>query len=89
MKSALSGYVVRVEGFPPPPLCPAAHRAEGRGTLRATQCRLLKVREAVRRGSTLVDAVADGTVEGWNARQALADALGSVRVPQWDEKGFV
>lgn len=79
-----SGYVVRL---PVEPYLdsPQAARAKRRGIHRELVRRLLEVRREVRDGATLLEAVADGTLLGWRARESLADALGSVRVPQWDE----
>lgn len=45
---------------------------------------LLEARRAVLGGASLMQALPGG-LEGWHARQAVADAIGTVRVPQWDE----
>ena len=62
---------------------PYAVRAEGKGQLIGLVEFLLAVREEVRDGGALTDAVADATLWGWRARLALSDVLG-VPLANWD-----
>lgn len=72
-KSVQSGYVAT-------PTSARLDRLSRRETVIST---LLDVQRAVARGATLMEALPAG-LEGWHARQTLGDAIGSVRVPQWD-----
>ena len=62
---------------------PYAVRAERKGQLVELVEFLRRVRAEVRDGSTLTQAVADGTLWGWRARQALSHSLGEP-VATWD-----
>ena len=62
---------------------PYAVRAERKGQLVELVEFLRRVRAEVRDGSTLTQAVADGTLWGWRARQALSHSIGEP-VATWD-----
>lgn len=46
--------------------------------------RLVAVRAAVRRGSTILDNVADGTMPGWRARMAISRLCPAANLLTWD-----
>ena len=62
---------------------PLAARAERRGHLVELGDRLRLARVAVTAGSTLTEVVADGTLWGWRAREALSHVLGEP-LANWD-----
>lgn len=55
---------------------PYSARAERRGDLQSTVALLLTVRVGARRGATLIEVVANGSIDGWRAREALTNAAG-------------
>ena len=62
-----------------------AARAERRGDLAEVVEYLHQVRREVRAGGTLIDAVADATLLGWRAREALNSVLDEP-VANWDRR---
>lgn len=62
-----------------------AARAERRGELAAVVAFLRSARRYVVHGGTLIDAVADGTLLGWRAREALNSVLDEP-VANWDRR---
>ena len=62
---------------------PLRARAERTGHLDELRQRLTAARREVRAGGSLLEAVADGTLEGWRARLALQHALG-FPLADWD-----
>lgn len=64
---------------------PYAARSERKGQLPALIDFLRLVRAAVLKGATLLEGVADGTVNGWRARQALSHCLGEP-LANWDRQ---
>ena len=76
----------RVAGKSSAYVAPIGARAERRGHLEELTARLCLVRRGVAGGSTIVDEVADGTLMGWRAREALSNVLGEP-VVTWDSRG--
>lgn len=62
-----------------------AARAERRGELSAVIQFLQQVRREVHAGGTLLDAVTDGTLLGWRAREALNSCLDEP-LANWDKR---
>ena len=62
---------------------PLAARVERRGEAGDLATRLAEAQRDVRAGSSLLDAVADGTLWGWRAREALSHCLGEP-LANWD-----
>lgn len=62
-----------------------AARAERRGELDAVLDSLHQVRREVHAGSTLLEAVADGTLLGWRVREALNSVLDEP-LANWDRR---
>lgn len=71
------------KGRPAVPV-PLALRWDGAERAKAAIRALRFAQGVVRAGGTVMDAIADGTLDGWYARQALGSVLGTVQVPQWD-----
>lgn len=63
---------------------PLALRWDGRERAKAAIRALKDAVRTVRAGGRVMDAIGDGTLDGWYARQALGTVLGTVEVPQWD-----
>lgn len=67
------------------PKSPYAVRSERKGQLVELVDVLRRVRFGVQDGEALTDAVADGTLWGWRAREALSNCLG-VPLANWDRE---
>ena len=81
-----SAYVVRLDDAQPRhELASLEHRLE---PLHARDIcrRLVAVRAAVRRGSTILDNVADGTIPGWRARMAISRLCPAANLLLWDSE---
>lgn len=74
-KSAQSGYVA-----------PVTARLERTGKSGAVVARLKRLRQQVLNGDTLSDAIADGQLESWQAREPLGVACESRSVIEWDSR---
>lgn len=70
-------------GRPTVPM-PLALRWDGAERAEAAKRALRAAVRVVRTGGCVMDALADGTLDGWYARQAVGTVLGTVQVPQWD-----
>ena len=67
---------------------PLALRWDGARRARAAVAALRDAIRTVRAGGCVMDALADGSLGGWYARQALGTVIGTVRVPEWDAGRF-
>ena len=66
-------------------VAPLAARADRKGELTDLAQRLRAARDSVRKGGTLLEACADGTLWGWRTRIALSHALAyGENLADWD-----